>query len=142
MASANTILIDVTISHNKPVMHSVTLAIRRRLDRVGILLSGLCAVHCLLGVVLVSALGLGGEALLSPSIHRYGLGLAVLVGLVTLGIGAVRHGKRAPLMIGGCGLALMALGLLVPHGLPEAMLTIAGVVLVATAHIWNLRHAV
>ncbi len=123
-------------------MHAALLPIRHRLDRVGILLSGLCAVHCLLGIVLVSVLGLGGEALLSPSIHRVGLALAVLVGLVTLGLGVLRHGKLAPLVIGGCGIALMVAGIVVRHGPVEALLTVTGVALVATAHIRNLRHAV
>ena len=108
---------------------------------MGIVLSGFCAVHCLLGLVLVSLLGLGGEALLNPAIHRTGLALAVLVGLVTLGLGVLRHGKVAPLVIGGCGITLMTAGILVPHGPYEALLTITGVALVATAHIRNLRHA-
>ena len=125
-------------------MRDVMQMIRLRLDRVGIVLSGLCAVHCLLSIMLVSLLGLGsiaGEALLAPSIHRAGLGFAVLVGAVTLGLGVIRHGRLAPLAIGAMGLALMASGLFAPHGLPEAMLTIAGVALVALAHILNLRPA-
>lgn len=116
-------------------------AIRHRLDRVGVFLSGLCALHCVVGIVLVSALGLGGQALLAPEIHEVGLGLAILVGIVTLGLGAVRHGQIGPLLIGAAGIALMGLALLVGHGLPEAALTIAGVALVAFAHIRNLRHA-
>jgi hypothetical protein len=123
-------------------MRDAILSIRNRLDGVGIMLSGLCAVHCLLGIVLVTFLGLGGEAFLSPAIHRTGLALAVLVGVVTLGLGARRHGQRAPLLIGGAGIALMTGGLAVPHGAAEAVLTIAGVALVAFAHIRNLRHAV
>jgi hypothetical protein len=117
------------------------LSIRDRLDGAGVVLSGLCAVHCLLGIVLVSALGLGGEVLLSPAIHRVGLALAVVVGALTLGLGVLRHGQTGPLAIGAAGLALMATALAVGHGLPEAVLTIAGVGLVATAHIRNLRHA-
>lgn len=122
-------------------MSRMLCSIRDRLDRVGVLLSGLCALHCVLGVVLVSALGLGGEAFLSPEIHRVGLALAIVVGLVTLGLGVRRHGQFAPLVIGACGIALMAAALLVGHGVPEAVLTIAGVGLVAFAHIRNLRHA-
>lgn len=120
-------------------MRDALISIRDRLDSVGIMLSGLCAVHCVLGLVLVSVLGLGGEALLSPSIHRTGLALAVGIGVVTLGLGALRHGQLLPLAIGGCGLALMTAGLLVEHGTGEAVLTICGVALVATAHIKNLR---
>ncbi len=111
------------------------------MDRAGILLSGLCAVHCVLGIVLVSVLGFGGELLLAPEIHEVGLGLAILVGLVTLGLGVLRHGQIGPLIVGGCGLGLMGAALAAGHGLPEAILTIAGVALVAAAHIRNLRHA-
>ena len=95
----------------------------------------------LLGLVLVTFLGLGGGVLLSPSVHRVGLALAVTIGIVTLGISALRHGRLAPAMIGGCGLLLMTAGLFAPHGPAEALLTIPGVGLVAFAHIRNLRHA-
>ena len=122
-------------------MQRAILSIRDRLDRVGVLLSGLCAVHCVLSIVLVSVLGLGGQALLAPAIHEVGLALAILVGAVTLGIGVRRHGQAGPLVLGSIGVALMATALLVPHGVREALLTIAGVALVATAHIRNLRHA-
>jgi hypothetical protein len=122
-------------------MSRVLLSIRDRLDRAGMVLSGLCALHCMLGIVLVSVLGLGGEALLAPAIHEFGLALAIVVGIVTLGLGVLRHGQIAPLAIGACGIALMAAALTVDHGLPEALLTIAGVSLVALAHIRNLRHA-
>ena len=122
-------------------MRSAILSIRDRLDRAGILLSGLCAVHCVLGIVLVSVLGLGGEIVLSPAIHEVGLALAILVGLVTLGLGVLRHGRRGPLAVGIRGLALMAAALAVGHGISEALLTICGVALVAIAHIGNLRHA-
>lgn len=117
------------------------LSIRDRLDGLGIALSGLCAMHCILSIVLVSALGLGGEWLFDPSIHRMGLALAVLVGVLTLGIGVLRHGRMSVLAIGALGIVLMAMGLAVPHGAPEAALTVAGVALVAFAHIRNLRHS-
>jgi hypothetical protein len=120
-------------------MRSSLSAIRNRLDRAGVLLSGLCAVHCLLGVVLVSALGLGGGALLSPEIHHVGLALALVIGIVSLGFGVLRHGRVAPLIVGGVGLGLMATAIAVGHGLPEAVLTVIGVTFVAIAHIGNLR---
>ena len=122
-------------------MQSVIVSIRDRLDSAGMLLSGLCAVHCVAGIVLVSVLWLGGGVLLDPAIHEIGLALAILVGLLTLGLGVLRHGQLGPLLIGACGLVLMGLALAVGHGLPEAVLTIAGVALVAFAHIRNLRHA-
>jgi len=122
-------------------MTQALTALRSRLDRFGVLLSGLCMIHCLAGLFLVGVLGLGGGVLLSPSVHRVGLALAVVIGIVTLGMSALRHGRLAPALIGGCGLALMAAGLVVSHGPAEALLTIPGVGLVAFAHLHNLRHA-
>lgn len=122
-------------------MRAAMSLIRTRLDRVGILLSGLCALHCLLSIFVVTALGIGGQALFSPAIHRYGLAAAILVGIFTLAIGAARHGRMAPLGMGAAGIALMASALAVEHGVQEAALTILGVTLVAAAHIRNLRHA-
>jgi len=122
-------------------MRDALLSIRDRLDGVGVFLSGLCAVHCVLGLVLVTFLGLGGGVLLSPEIHRVGLALAVVIGFVTLGISALRHGRTGPAVIGGLGIALMAAAVIAGHGPAEAFLTIPGVALVAFAHIRNLRHA-
>lgn len=112
---------------------------RLKLDRLGIALSGLCAVHCVGSILLVGLLGLGGEWLLSPAIHEVGLALAILIGALTIGAGVLRHGRLGPLVLGGFGLVLMALALYGPHGASEAMLTIAGVVCVAAAHLLNLR---
>ena len=120
-------------------MRRVLHSIRGRLDRFGVLLSGLCALHCMAGIVLVSVLGLGGGVFGSPAIHRVGIVLAILIGLVTLGLGALRHGRAAPPIIGGCGLSLMGLGILVSHGIAEALVTVPGVGLVALAHIRNMR---
>lgn len=122
-------------------MRNALFSIRSRLDRTGIILSGLCAVHCVLGAVLVGFLGLGGEVLLSPAIHRVGLALALVVGVISLGFGVLRHGRVMPLVMGGIGLGLMATAIAVGHGLPEAVLTVIGVTLVAYAHIRNLHTA-
>lgn len=122
-------------------MRAALLSIRDRLDRMGILLSGLCVLHCMAGLVLVGVLGLGAEWLLAPAWHRAGLALAIVIGAVTIGIGVQRHGRLLPLLIAGVGLCLMAGALLVGHGADEAVLTVAGVALVATAHVLNLRYA-
>jgi hypothetical protein len=114
--------------------------VRRRLDRLGMLLSGLCAVHCVLTLTLVALFGLGGGLLLDPAIHRIGLAVAIVVGAVAIGLGIFRHRRGAPLAIAVLGLSLMALALGVGHGPAEAIATIAGVSLVALAHWRNLRH--
>ena len=114
---------------------------RGGLDRAGVLLSGLCLVHCLAGLGLVGVLGLGGGVLLAPQWHEAGLALALVIGALGLGLGFVRHRDGVTLALGMAGLGLMALALAVGHGAREAILTIAGVSLVASAHIRNLRRA-
>jgi hypothetical protein len=113
---------------------------RDRFDRLGILLSGLCAVHCMATLVLVAMFGLGGGFLLDPALHRIGLALAIAVGGIALGLGVARHGRREPLAIGAAGLSLMTAALVTGHGPAEAALTICGVTLVALAHWRNVRH--
>ncbi|MDE2561965.1 MAG: MerC domain-containing protein [Sphingomonadales bacterium] len=120
-------------------MRDSILALRDRLDRVGVLVSGLCVVHCVAGIALVGMLGVGGGVLLNPEIHRVGLALAVVIGAATIGLNAIRHGRLALLALGAAGLSLMTAALFVGHGTHEALLTIAGVAMVATAHVINIR---
>lgn len=113
--------------------------IRDRLDRMGMVLSCLCAVHCVASIVVVAALGIGGSFLLDPAIHRVGLALAMLIAAVAIGLGALRHGRRAPFVTAMTGLSFMGGALAVPHGTEEAVLTIIGVSLVALGHLLNVR---
>lgn len=121
-------------------MRHLIHSIRDRFDQAGILLSGMCAVHCVAVLVLVSLLGIGGGVLADPEIHHYGLAAALVIGLIGLGFGVMRHGQTGPLVTGGAGLALMAIGLAVPHGVAEAIFSISGVSLLAFAHWRNMRH--
>lgn len=122
-------------------MPALSHHIRARLDRLGVGLSALCAVHCVAGIVLVSVLGIGGGVLLNPRIHEIGLMLAIVIGALGLGAGVLRHRQANILIAGAAGLALMALGLAVPDGPLEAAITISGVTLLASAHWRNLvRH--
>ena len=114
--------------------------IRNRLDRVGLTLSVLCAVHCVGTLVLVAGLGIGGSVLLDPAIHRVGLILAMLVVGVAIGAGALRHRRPAPFVIAIMGLTFMAAGMAASRESEEAVLTIIGVSLVAVAHVLNVRH--
>lgn len=113
--------------------------IRARLDRVGVVLSGLCAAHCLLSILIVSALGFGGEFLFAPAIHRVGLAIALVIAAVAIGWGALQHRQAAPFVIAMMGLTFMGGALAVPHGIHEVVLTIIGVTLVSIGHIINLR---
>ncbi len=116
-------------------------SLRRRLDQLGLGLAGLCALHCLATLLLVSALGLGGHFLMDENIHRIGLVLALGVAAVAIGWGMLRTGRRLPFVIALAGLALMGIALLVPHGTNEFLLTLVGVAIVSAAHWMNLRAA-
>jgi hypothetical protein len=114
-------------------------SLRRRLDHLGIGLAGLCALHCLLTLGLISAMGLGGHFLFDESIHRVGLLLALIVAAVAIGWGLLRHGRKLPFGVALAGLAVMGAGLIVPHGTNEFLLTLVGVAIVSAAHWLNIR---
>ncbi|TIX49116.1 MerC domain-containing protein [Alteraurantiacibacter aquimixticola] len=120
-------------------MDSILTRIRDRIDRVGVLLSCLCLVHCVLGLVLVAGMGAGATFLLDPAIHKFGLLMATIVAGVAIGLGAIRHRRAAPFVVAMTGLSFMGGALAVGHGYEEAVLTIIGVILVAAGHILNLR---
>ncbi len=124
-----------------PAMAWTFQQIRGRLDRVGMLLSGLCALHCVLSIVIVALLGFGGGVLFAPEIHRVGLVAATLIAAVAIGAGAIKHRRAAPFVTAMTGLSFMGGALAVPHGYEEAVLTVIGVALVSLGHILNLRSA-
>lgn len=111
----------------------------RRLDQAAIFLSGLCIVHCLATAMLVVMAVSATSALMSPAIHEIGLAVAVVLGVIALGLGALNHGRPLPLALGAVGIGLMAIAVAGPHGVAEIVLTMGGVVLVATGHILNRR---
>ncbi len=109
------------------------------LDRLGIALSGLCVVHCLATSVLLALMSAAGGVLGSPIFHEAGLLLAIVLGAVALGRGAVAHGLLLPVAIGSLGLGVMAGALTLPHDSSETLATIFGVALLAGGHWLNHR---
>ena len=128
------------MAHNPPPPAS-RITLRRRLDHLGIGLAGLCALHCLATLMVISTLGLGGHFLFDENIHRVGLALALLVGGVAIGWGLLRHRRMLPFGVALAGIGLMAAALVIPHGADEFLLTLAGVGLVSAGHLLNLRAA-
>lgn len=109
------------------------------LDHIAIGVSGLCLVHCLATSVLLALASTAGGMLVHPAIHEGGLVLAVLLGAVALGRGAMRHHMWMPLAIGSLGLGVMA-GAVTLHDAGEhleALWTIVGVSLLAFGHRLN-----
>lgn len=116
-------------------------SIRQHFDHIGIGLAGLCAVHCLATILIVSAFGVGGHFLASPEIHHVGLVLALIVAALAIGWGALKHRRRAPFVTAMMGLTFMGGALAAPHGTFELVLTLIGVGLVSLGHVLNLRSA-
>lgn len=113
-----------------------------RIDRMAIGLSALCGVHCLATSLLIGVLASLGGVLESPLIHEGGLALAIVLGAVALGAGALRHRLLRPLAIGSLGLAVMAGALNLPHGWQETVCTLLGVSILSLAHLLNRQATV
>ena len=108
-----------------------------RLDRYAIGLSGLCLVHCVATTVLLALVSAAGGILGAPIIHEVGLGLAMIMGAISLGRGILEHGYSMPSAVGGLGLGVMAGALTMPHDGSEALYTIVGVGILALGHRLN-----
>jgi hypothetical protein len=109
------------------------------LDKSALTLSGLCLVHCLAGSLLLTVFTLSGDWL-GHNVHLVGLLLAMPLAAVALWRGVKLHGRVGVALLGMVGIALMALSLLVSHGeIVEVVVSVIGVCLLATAHLWNLR---
>lgn len=110
-----------------------------RLDRIAMALSGLCVAHCFVTAVVLGLLASAGGIFESPLFHEAGLVLAILLGAVALGHGAIMHGYMMPAAIGSLGLGVMAGALTMDHGLQESVYTLIGVGVLALGHDLNHR---
>lgn len=112
-------------------------------DRMAVLISGLCLVHCVSTIAFVAILSSAGGLLLDPLVHEIGLGIAIALGMFTLGRGVLDHGYIMPVAIGSLGLGMMigaiSLGHDIGHGGLEIFYTMLGVGLLALAHDLNYR---
>ena len=107
------------------------------------LVSGLCLVHCVSTIAIVAILSSAGGLLLDPLIHEIGLGIAIALGMFTLGRGVLDHGYIMPVAFGSLGLGMMIGAITVGHEQghagAEVLFTMLGVGLLALAHDLNYR---
>lgn len=121
----------------KPTLrHALTTG---RIDRIAIGLSGLCVAHCFGTAMILGLLASAGGIFESPIFHEAGLVLAILLGAVALGHGAIVHGFMMPAAIGSLGLGVMAGALTMDHGAQESLYTLIGVGILALGHDLNHR---
>lgn len=115
------------------------ILINGRIDRIAMAVSGLCVAHCFATAVLLGLLASAGGIFENPLFHETGLVLAILLGAVALGHGAVAHGFMMPAAIGSLGLGIMAGALTMDHGFQESVYTVLGVAILALGHDLNYR---
>jgi hypothetical protein len=120
----------------RPDAHAVAIG----LDRVGVVASTLCAIHCAAGAVLIGASSLLG-IVRDERTEAALVGVALLVAAGSLVPGYCRHRSRAPLGLLAVGIALLGAAHLVewPQPLVEAALSIGGATALVGAHFINLR---
>ena len=110
-----------------------------RIDRIAIALSGMCVAHCIGTAVLLGVLASAGGIFENPLFHEVGLVLAILLGAVALGQGAMEHGFMMPAAVGSLGLGIMAGAMTMDHGWQESAYTLFGEVTQALGHDLNHR---
>ncbi len=112
------------------------------LDRVAVVLSGLCLLHCLaLPVVIVSLPFVAQFA--ETHWHTPMLLFAVPISTLAIVIGYRRHGNRQIVAAGALGLGLLIVGATIAHAhygaMADRLLTVSGSLLLAAVHWKNSR---
>lgn len=110
-----------------------------RLDRLAIAVSGLCVAHCFATAVVLGLLASAGGIFESPIFHEAGLVIAIALGAIALGHGAIVHGFMMPAAVGSLGLGVMTGALTMDHGFQESVYTLIGVGILALGHDLNHR---
>ncbi|MDE0753105.1 MAG: MerC domain-containing protein [Woeseiaceae bacterium] len=119
---------------------------RRRalLDKVAVLLSGLCLLHCLLLPFVIAVLPFLGQ-IGDDHFHQELLLFVVPVSVVALTVGFRRHGHAEVLLFGGLGLAVLIIGGTFIHeaygAMADRLMTVTGSMILAGTHYRNYRFA-
>jgi hypothetical protein len=107
-----------------PLSNDHATKIRRR-DAVGMLISFLCLVHCLVAPLLIAAVPALGLGFLAVDGIHVAFAIAVLLAAVVALIPGYRqHHKLSVLGLGGAGVLAVALATTLPAGVPETAVTV------------------
>ena len=114
--------------------------INNKVDLMGIMASGLCAIHCAALPILFSLGVLGG---VTTSVAHHSLELGVLIVSFGLAIwssyrGWKVHGTFAPQIFIGLGMSVILYGFLVATPANHSIMALGGFTLVL-GHAWNHR---
>lgn len=111
-------------------------------DKVGIVASAVCVVHCVFTPLLISLSAVAAHLLPGEErTHRVMAAVVTLLGAVALVQGFRQHGRRRILVLMTLGLTCILTGAcfsaLLPSHLSEVLVTLTGSVLMITAHRMN-----
>jgi hypothetical protein len=134
--------VDFTLCYNIARFHDGNDMRPQRLDALGLAISIVCVVHCLalpLAALLLPALALRLDHAADHQLHWALLALAAPISSLALWRGARKHHSWTWFKLGAGGLVLMLLGVLHAFGAhSEVAVTMAGVSLLAVAHVRNI----
>lgn len=123
--------------------HEVFQETTERWDKLGIFLSSLCALHCLVTPLLVLALPLLGEYFENEWVHVLMALFVVPVGGFAFWSGYQHHKQMKVFGLGLLGLLLVGGAPLAPHSWVEFfghdLITISGSICLIFAHLLNRR---
>ncbi len=115
---------------------------QRLLDGFAVAASLLCLIHCLLLPLLLIAIPLLATMLAVPeAFHAVAFAIAVPTSLLALGGGYRRHRRWRPAKMAIVALTLLGIGAFAVEGvITERIVTSAGAILLAVAHLLNWRY--
>lgn len=114
---------------------------QRWLDGFAVTASVLCLIHCLVLPAMLVALPVLATMLAVPeSFHAIAFAVALPTSVLAIASGYRRHGRRWPSVVAGIGLTLLGVGAFaIDVEVTERVVSTAGAVLLAVAHVGNWR---
>lgn len=127
-----------------PILKNNSQDVRTMWDKIGVTLSGLCLIHCLVLPVLAAALPWLGGFFEDERVHLIFAAVTVPVALIAFVPAFLRHQSYSLLSLGGTGVLFLLMGSLGHPWLGEWLshwVTILGGCLLVSAHVLNYRLA-
>lgn len=123
-------------------MKSNSQDVRAMWDKIGLGLSGLCLIHCLIMPFFAAILPWLGMLIEDERIHLGFAAVTVPVAVIAFIPGFLKHHRQGVLALGMAGASLLLVGALghdyVPHEL-EHWFTVCGGLLLVSGHYLNFR---
>jgi len=115
----------------------------RKWDRAGLLASGLCLIHCLIGPIIFLAYPtLSQFDGLDSAIHLILLPSVMIVALLSFVTSYRQHLNKGPILLGTIGIALLLISFYfgeVTQTINTTIPAIVGSLILIGSHLWNIQ---